>query len=69
MDLGWKRLIPAALVWLILIAVIQVGNDRDWPIWLAPAIGVAIAGAVFALLAGALRPAAERRVAQPEGAH
>jgi NADH-quinone oxidoreductase subunit H len=69
MDLGWKRLIPAAMVWLILIAVIQVGNDRDWPIWLAPGIGVAIASAVFALLAGALRTSALRRAANPEGAH
>ncbi|MGD9797631.1 MAG: NADH-quinone oxidoreductase subunit NuoH [Acidimicrobiia bacterium] len=69
MDLGWKRLIPASLVWLVLIAVIQVGDDRDWPFWLPPAVGVAIVILVFALLAGALRTAELRRAADPEGAH
>jgi NADH-quinone oxidoreductase subunit H len=69
MDLGWKRLIPAALVWLIVIAVIQVGSDRDWPLWEAPAISVAIVAAVFGLLAGGLRTAALRRRVEPEGAH
>jgi NADH-quinone oxidoreductase subunit H len=69
MDLGWKKLIPASLVWLILIAVIQVGNDRDWPLFLAPAIGVAIIAAVFALLSGGLRTAGLRREQNPEGAH
>ncbi len=68
MDLGWKKLIPAALVWLILIAVIQVGSDRGWSILLAPAIGVAVLAAVFGLLAGGIRTARQRRAIEPEGA-
>jgi NADH-quinone oxidoreductase subunit H len=67
MDLGWKKLIPAALEWLILIGVIQVGSDRGWSILVAPAIGVAVLAAVFGLLAGGLRTAARRRELEPEG--
>jgi NADH-quinone oxidoreductase subunit H len=69
MDLGWKRLIPAALVWLILIALAQVGNDRNWPLWQAPAIWLGIAALITGLLAGGMRTAELRRAANPEGAH
>ncbi len=31
MDLGWKRLIPLALYWLLLIAALRVGDDAHWP--------------------------------------
>ncbi|MDG2025721.1 MAG: NADH-quinone oxidoreductase subunit NuoH [Acidimicrobiales bacterium] len=30
MDLGWKVLIPLALAWFLLLAGIQVGQDRGW---------------------------------------
>ncbi|MEN3271967.1 MAG: NADH-quinone oxidoreductase subunit, partial [Actinomycetota bacterium] len=30
MDLGWKRLIPLALGWLLLIAALRVAGDEDW---------------------------------------
>ena len=40
MDLGWKRLIPAALFWLLLIASIQIGRDQGWNPPLVLGIGV-----------------------------
>ena len=30
MDLGWKLLIPLALGWFLLLAGLQVGDDRNW---------------------------------------
>ena len=30
MDLGWKRLIPVALGWLLLLGAIRIGQDEDW---------------------------------------
>jgi len=30
MDLGWKRLIPVALGWLLLLAAIRIGQDEEW---------------------------------------
>jgi NADH-quinone oxidoreductase subunit H len=66
MDLGWKKLIPAALVWLLFIALVQVGDDRDWDVWVAPAIGLGIGIVVLGLLAGGLRTAAARRPARAE---
>jgi NADH-quinone oxidoreductase subunit H len=30
MDLGWKLLIPLALGWFLLLAGLQVGDDRGW---------------------------------------
>jgi NADH-quinone oxidoreductase subunit H len=30
MDLGWKRLIPLALGWLLLLGGIRVAQDNDW---------------------------------------
>jgi len=30
MDLGWKLLIPLALAWFLLLAGLQVGDDRGW---------------------------------------
>ena len=61
MDLGWKRLIPFALLWLLLIAAIRIGNDRDWAPWVAPVGSVVFILTVIGLLAAALRTSAERR--------
>ena len=61
MDLGWKRLIPASLLWLLFIAALRIGRDQDWsiPVVVGASVG---SGLVIALLiAGALRVAELRR--------
>ena len=30
MDLGWKVLIPLSLAWLLVLAALDIGEDRDW---------------------------------------
>jgi NADH-quinone oxidoreductase subunit H len=55
MDLGWKRLIPASLYWLLLIAAIQIGRDLDWNPALVLGIGVAAGLAVMGALVLAMR--------------
>jgi NADH-quinone oxidoreductase subunit H len=61
MDLGWKRLIPAALVWLLFIAALRVGRDQDWNVFAVVGISIG-AGMITALLiGGALRVAQLRR--------
>jgi NADH-quinone oxidoreductase subunit H len=30
MDLGWKRLIPVSLGWLLLLGAIRIGQDEEW---------------------------------------
>src|SRR3712207_2775892 len=30
MDLGWKRLIPVVLGWLLLLGAIRIGQDEEW---------------------------------------
>jgi NADH-quinone oxidoreductase subunit H len=30
MNLGWRVLIPLSLAWLLLLAAINIGRDRDW---------------------------------------
>jgi NADH-quinone oxidoreductase subunit H len=55
MDLGWKRLIPAALVWLMFLATIQVGRDQGWDWWVAPAAGIAMALGTALLIGSGLR--------------
>jgi NADH-quinone oxidoreductase subunit H len=60
MDLGWKLLIPLSLGWLLLIATLRIGSDRDWnPFVVAPVAGVALIG-VASLLSAAMRIGAER---------
>ena len=55
MDLGWKRLIPAALYWLLLIAAIQIGRDEHWSPAIVLAAGVGAGVVVVASLALAMR--------------
>jgi NADH-quinone oxidoreductase subunit H len=55
MDLGWKRLIPAALFWLLLIAAIQVGRDEGWNPTLVLGVGVVAGLAVMGALSLAMR--------------
>jgi NADH-quinone oxidoreductase subunit H len=55
MDLGWKKLIPLALYWLLLIAALRIGRDRDWAWYYVLGVG-ALAGVVaWAALNAALR--------------
>ena len=35
MDLGWKVLIPASLGWFLLIAALNIANDRQWQSWMS----------------------------------
>jgi NADH-quinone oxidoreductase subunit H len=55
MDLGWKRLIPLALYWLLLIAALRVGRDQGWNVYVVLAAGVAVGGAAWLALGAALR--------------
>ncbi|MDQ4069402.1 MAG: NADH-quinone oxidoreductase subunit NuoH [Actinomycetota bacterium] len=63
MDLGWKRLIPLALYWLLLIAALRIANDNDWNRWVVLAVGVAVGGVAWASLTAALRRASTVEVA------
>jgi NADH-quinone oxidoreductase subunit H len=67
MDIGWKRLIPLALGWLLLIAAIRIGRNEDWNIPLVVVIGVVAGLACWALLALAMRVGADRREFAEEG--
>ena len=69
MDLGWKRLIPLALYWLLLVAALRIGDDANWPwgpshsAWNAVTIVACVAGAgivYFGGLGAAIRVGAKR---------
>ncbi|MEX2100339.1 MAG: NADH-quinone oxidoreductase subunit NuoH [Acidimicrobiia bacterium] len=62
MDLGWKRAIPLALGWLLLIAALRVGNDQGWNRWLVVAIAIPSFFAVGLLMVRAIQVAHLRRV-------
>jgi len=55
MDLGWKKLIPLALYWLLLIAALRVGRDQGWNAGVVLAAGVAVGAVAWAALGAALR--------------
>ncbi|MCU1373967.1 MAG: dehydrogenase (quinone) [Actinomycetia bacterium] len=61
MDLGWKRLIPISLMWLLFIGAIRIGRDQDWSPVLVPLAAIGIGVLTAALLGGAMRTAALRR--------
>jgi NADH-quinone oxidoreductase subunit H len=68
MDLGWKRLIPLSVGWLLLVAAIRLGQDAGWN-----PVAVLVAGFVILvlgalLLAGAIRTSRLRRL-DPDPAH
>jgi NADH-quinone oxidoreductase subunit H len=57
MDLGWKFLIPLALLWFVLLGALEISDDNDWNPIVVPAVA---AGALFvgaSLLLGANRTA------------
>jgi NADH-quinone oxidoreductase subunit H len=49
MDLGWKGLIPLALGWLLLLAMLQIFRDRGWEL---PELALPILAGVAVLLLG-----------------
>ncbi len=55
MDLGWKKLIPAALYWLLLVGALRAGRDRGWNQMLVLGVSLAVGVLGWAVLAGALR--------------
>jgi NADH-quinone oxidoreductase subunit H len=55
MDLGWKRLIPLALYWLLLIAALRIGRDRDWAWYYVLGAGVIVLAVCWSVLNAALR--------------
>ncbi|MEA3056023.1 MAG: NADH-quinone oxidoreductase subunit [Actinomycetota bacterium] len=61
MDLGWKRLIPLALGWLLLIAALRIAGDQEWskPLVVGGALVTMLAAA--GLMFGAIRVAELRR--------
>src|SRR5215213_8642901 len=42
MDLGWKKLIPLGLYWLLLIAALRIGRDRGWAWYYVLGAGVIV---------------------------
>ena len=61
MDLGWKRLIPLALAWLLLIAALRVADDQDWNRWVVVAVSFGLGTLGAALMLGGIRVAQLRR--------
>jgi NADH-quinone oxidoreductase subunit H len=55
MDLGWKKLIPLALYWLLLIAALRIGRDEGWNSIAVLGVGVLVGGIAWAGLGAALR--------------
>jgi NADH-quinone oxidoreductase subunit H len=44
MGLGWKYLIEIAFLWVMVSAVVVIGKEEDWSMWIV--VPAAIAGAV-----------------------
>ncbi|MEA3020199.1 MAG: NADH-quinone oxidoreductase subunit [Actinomycetota bacterium] len=61
MDLGWKKLIPGALGWLLLIAALRVGTDEGWNRWYVVSGGLAMFLVGASLMLAAIRVADTRR--------
>ncbi|HET7720273.1 MAG TPA: NADH-quinone oxidoreductase subunit NuoH [Acidimicrobiales bacterium] len=55
MDLGWKKLIPLALYWLLLIAALRIGRDQGWNSYLVLGAGVVVGALAWGALGAALR--------------
>ncbi len=67
MELGWKRLIPISLVWVMAVAVIRLLRvDGDLNLnYLLAALGVLLALVVMLFVANAVSPDAPQPVEQP----
>ena len=55
MDLGWKKLIPLSLFWLLLIAALRIGRDEGWNQFYVVAGALAIGAIGWGALSAALR--------------
>ncbi len=55
MDLGWKKLIPTALFWLLLVAALRVGRDEGWNVMVVLVGGVLVGALGWWSLGAALR--------------
>lgn len=69
MDLGWKKLIPAALAWLLFLGVIRVADSADWStgqVVAAWAVALAVLLGGWGLLLLSLRAAARSRAEAAE---
>ncbi len=55
MDLGWKKLIPLSLYWLLLIAALRIGRDQGWAWYYVLGGGVAVGAVAWGGLNAALR--------------
>jgi NADH-quinone oxidoreductase subunit H len=64
MDLGWKKLIPLALYWLLLIAALRIGRDQGWNVVVVLVVGVAVGAVAWAALGAALRQGAQASAAE-----
>jgi NADH-quinone oxidoreductase subunit H len=61
MDLGWKVLIPLGLGWLLLLALVRVGNDLGWHSYVTLPVGVAVLVVCYGVLVAAIRVARHNR--------
>jgi NADH-quinone oxidoreductase subunit H len=70
MDLGWKVLIPAALGWVLLIATVDVFDDRGWDSFgeRLAVVGIVAGGLLLfaVLLMGAIRKGQRTRIEEGE---
>ena len=64
MDLGWKRLIPLSLGWLLLIAAMRLGVDEGWNRFEVVGIGVVVGLVAAGALGAAMRVSEARREEQ-----
>jgi NADH-quinone oxidoreductase subunit H len=55
MDLGWKVLIPLSLGWLLLLAAVRIGDDRNWNLFIVVPVVLVMIVAVAGLLAAAIK--------------
>jgi len=54
MDLGWKKLIPLSLYWLLLVAALRVGVEAGWNRYAVLGGGIAVAAVGWTVLGAAL---------------
>src|SRR5204862_7662828 len=55
MDLGWRKLIPASLFWLLLVAALRIGRLEGWNLVFVLGGGVAVGTLGWWSLGAALR--------------
>jgi NADH-quinone oxidoreductase subunit H len=66
MNLGWKVLIPVSLGWFMLLAALQLGQDKDWNNWIVVGASAGVLLVCGLLLVAATTVSARNR--EREGA-